>query len=199
MITTYSNITYISKNGVDFIKGFESFRPTPYKAVSTEKYLTIGYGHYGPDVTPDMVLTEQQASDLFAKDIGSYCRAVANAVTYDKCTQAMFDMMTSLCYNIGTGAFAKSSVASRLNAGDVKGSADAFMMWTKSGGVVLDGLVRRRTDERNIFLNGYTGEVTPIDPTTPDPTDPIDDGKGININDNDVLIMQMLLSGAMRW
>ena len=43
-----------SKNGIDFIKKFERCRLTAYKAVKTEKYYTIGYGHNGADVRKDM-------------------------------------------------------------------------------------------------------------------------------------------------
>ena len=46
-----------SSKGIDFIKSFETLRLKAYKAVKSEKYYTIGYGHYGPDVEPGMEIT----------------------------------------------------------------------------------------------------------------------------------------------
>lgn len=60
--------------------------------------------------------------------------------------------VVSLAYNIGTGAFCKSTVARKLNAGDVQGGCDAFMMWTKAKGITLPGLVTRRKVERDLCL-----------------------------------------------
>ena len=40
----------------------------------------------------------------------------------------------------------------RYNRGDIEGAADAFLMWTKAAGRVLPGLVKRRNDERALFL-----------------------------------------------
>jgi lysozyme len=58
----------------------------------------------------------------------------------------------SLAYNIGVGAYCKSTVARRFRAGDRRGACDAFLMWTRAGGRELPGLVARRKDERNICL-----------------------------------------------
>jgi lysozyme len=58
----------------------------------------------------------------------------------------------SLAYNIGTGAYCKSTVARRFRAGDRRGACDAFLMWTKAGGRELRGLVVRRNDERAVCL-----------------------------------------------
>ena len=54
----------------------------------------------------------------------------------------------SLAYNIGVGAFCKSTVARRFNSGDYRGACAAIEMWNRAGGKVLPGLVRRRADER---------------------------------------------------
>lgn len=59
----------------------------------------------------------------------------------------------SLSYNIGTGAFCKSTVARKANAGDIRGACDAILAWNKAGGRVVAGLVNRRADERRICLS----------------------------------------------
>lgn len=60
----------------------------------------------------------------------------------------------SLAYNAGTGAFCRSTVARRANAGDLRGACEALMMWTRAGGRVVQGLVTRRKKERAICLEG---------------------------------------------
>lgn len=63
----------------------------------------------------------------------------------------------SLSYNIGTGAFCRSTVARRANAGDIRGACEAITMWNKAGGRVIKGLVNRRAEERKICLEGLRG------------------------------------------
>lgn len=58
----------------------------------------------------------------------------------------------SLSFNIGFGAFAKSTVLKRLNQGDKSGAADAFRMWNRAGGRTNKHLVKRRELERSYFL-----------------------------------------------
>ena len=53
-----------SSKGIDFIKSFETLQLKAYKAVQTEQHYTIGYGHYGPDVTPSMEITEAEAERM---------------------------------------------------------------------------------------------------------------------------------------
>ena len=60
----------------------------------------------------------------------------------------------SLAYNIGVGAYCKSTVARRYNAGDLKGSCDAFDMWDKAGGRRVQGLAIRRDDEQVLCRKG---------------------------------------------
>lgn len=57
----------------------------------------------------------------------------------------------SLAYNIGGGAFCKSTFVKRLNAGDPK-ACDAILLYNRAGGRVLPGLDRRRHEERLLCL-----------------------------------------------
>ena len=58
----------------------------------------------------------------------------------------------SFAFNVGLGNLQRSSIRMRYNRGDIEGAADAFLMWTKAAGRVLPGLVKRRQDERAMFL-----------------------------------------------
>ncbi len=66
--------------------------------------------------------------------------------------QNQFDALVSLTYNIGEQAFKDSTLLAKLNKGDYLGAADQFPRWNKGGGEVMKGLVRRRADERVLFL-----------------------------------------------
>jgi lysozyme len=60
----------------------------------------------------------------------------------------------SLTYNIGPRGFCGSTVARKLNAGDIRGACDAFLMWDKAGGRKIAGLTKRREAERTLCLKG---------------------------------------------
>jgi lysozyme len=63
---------------------------------------------------------------------------------------------TSLSYNIGPSAYARSTVARRFDVGDWQGGCNAFLAWNRAGGRVVKGLTRRREAEREICLRGLS-------------------------------------------
>lgn len=156
----------ISRAGIELIKRWEGCRLTAYR--DSVGVLTIGYGHTSaagdPVVTAASKITQQEAEDILVRDLVKYEAAVQKALSRSP-TQPQFDAMTSLCFNIGGGAFAKSSIVKKFNAGDVQGAADAFLLYRKAGGQVLKGLVNRREDERKLFL-------TPVSKPAPVPPPP---------------------------
>lgn len=60
----------------------------------------------------------------------------------------------SLSYNIGVGAFCRSSIARKANAGDLRGACNAITLYNRAGGRVVQGLVNRRAAERKLCLEG---------------------------------------------
>lgn len=140
----------LSGAGKKLIHGFEGLRLKAYKAVPTEKYWTIGYGHYGSDVTEGMSITKEKADELFAKDIAKFEKAVNEAVK-PEINQNMFDALVSFAYNVGIGAFTRSTLLKKLNEGDFINASEEFKKWNKSSGKVLNGLVRRRAMEMELF------------------------------------------------
>ena len=68
-------------------------------------------------------------------------------------TQPRFDALVSFAFNAGLGNLQRSTIRMKHNRGDYEGAADAFMMWTKGGGRELPGLVKRRKDERALYLS----------------------------------------------
>ena len=142
----------ISRQGIDLITRWEGCELKAYR--DGGGVLTIGYGHTNaaglPKVTPGLTITAQEAKDIFVRDIVKYEIAVGNAIKRP-ITQAQFDAMVSLCYNIGPGAFAGSTVVKRFNNGDTNGAAEAFKLWIKDNGKKVQGLVNRRNDEVKHF------------------------------------------------
>lgn len=147
----------LSVNGLQLIKSFEGLVLKAYKAVSTEIYYTIGYGHYGIDVKEDQTINEQEAEALLLKDVQRFVNAV-NSLVKVKLNQNQFDALVSLCYNIGSGAFQRSTLLELLNKKDYFGASKQFDVWVKSGGVTLKGLIRRRSQEKELFLSPVKDE-----------------------------------------
>ena len=69
--------------------------------------------------------------------------------------------MVSLSYNIGTAAFARSSVARLHNAARYPEAGQAFALWNKAGGRLMPGLVARRAAEAALYLSGCAVENAP--------------------------------------
>ena len=146
----------ISENGLNLIISFEGFCPKATKAVKTEKYYTIGYGHYGKDVDEKQTITKEKALLLLKKDIK---RFETKVMKYNNCynfTQNEFDALVSFAYNVGS--------IDKLTAKGTrtkKEIADAMLLYIKSGGNVLDGLRKRRIRERELFLKCSTSNFYP--------------------------------------
>ena len=142
-----------SDYGINLIKQFEGVRLEAYKAVPTEEHYTIGYGHYGPDVKKNMVISQKMAEDLLKKDLEKFEGYVRKYVPEDRFTQNQFDALVSFTYNCGAGNL-KKLVSGRT----LRQVADAMLLYNKAGGKVYDGLTRRRKAERELFLKGMEEE-----------------------------------------
>jgi lysozyme len=144
----------VSPAGLDLIRHFEGLFLKAY--LCPAKVWTIGYGHTGlthkdGTVKAGRVITEKEAVQLLAHDMGKFEDRVNRLVTVDL-TQDEFDALVSFDFN--TGALHKSTLLRKLNQGDKRGAAAEFSKWTRGGGRVLPGLVRRRKSERHLFESG---------------------------------------------
>lgn len=110
---------------------------------------TIGWGATGPDIKQGTVWSQQQADDWFDKHIQRYAGEVRDAVGTTPTTQAQFDALTSFHYN--TGAIATATLTKKHKARDYIGAAREFAKWVRSGGRVMQGLVRRRAAEAALY------------------------------------------------
>ncbi len=143
----------LSQVGVNSICNFEGLRLSAYDdgiGVWSIGYGTTRYPH-GLSVQKGDTCTLEQAKVYMQHYLKIFERAVNGAVKVPL-TQNQFDALVSLSYNIGAGAFKKSTLLKKLNSGDYKGAANQFDVWVNAGGKRLAGLVRRRAIEKKLFL-----------------------------------------------
>lgn len=128
-----------------------------YEGLSLKAYLcpagvwTIGYGHTG-GVPPGRVITEQQAEDILKDDL-QHAEDEVDELVSVPLTQQQFDALVSFTYNLGGANLANSTLLRKLNNKDYEGAANQFSRWIRAGGRTLEGLVRRRAEERELFLH----------------------------------------------
>ena len=142
----------ISKNGIEFIRQLEGEKLTAYPDIVG--IWTIGVGHTGfvdgKPVARGMAITKEKSKEILTADLKHFESAVNDAVKVTL-TQNQFDALVSLAFNIGEGAFARSTLVNKLNAGDKKGAAEQFLVWKNAGGRVSQGLLNRRQKEKAMF------------------------------------------------
>lgn len=148
------------------IKHHEGVRMRPYRCPAL--LWTVGVGHV---IDPshaavkyedrknlpipdgwDRQLSMGEVDAILAQDLARFERGVARYCPAAVNSQGQFDALVSFAFNVGLGNLQRSSIRMRYNRGDIEGAADAFLMWTKAAGRVLPGLVKRRQDERAMFL-----------------------------------------------
>jgi lysozyme len=98
------------------------------------------------------VWSMEEVDALLAEDLARFTRGVLR-LTNGRVTAGQFGALTSFAFNAGLGNLQRSTILMRHRREDFEGAADAFMMWTKGGGRVLPGLVKRRQDERTLYLS----------------------------------------------
>ena len=144
----------ISENCINLIKEFEGYKLKPYK-LPGEQYFTVGFGHYGQDVNPNKKYTKKEVEALLYADVQRFMTGV---LRYDKLyhfNQNELDALVSFAYNVGSidGLTAKGS-RSR------KEIAYFMRKYVKgSNGQTLEGLVKRREKERELFLTPMSGLI----------------------------------------
>lgn len=98
--------------------------------------------------------TDAECEDMLADGLSDFAEGVLERNPQLEGHDAQLLAATSLAYNIGIGAYSRSTVAKRFSAGNWKGACDAFLLWNKAGGRVVKGLDTRRRKERQICLRG---------------------------------------------
>ena len=160
----------VSAAAIQMIKHHEGVRTKPYRCPAL--LWTVGVGHViDPSHTAvkyeerkslpipagwDRVLSMGEVDSILAQDLGRFERGVLRLCPAAIDRQGVFDSLVSFSFNVGLGNLQRSGLRMKTNRGDFDEAADEFLKWTKAAGRVLPGLVKRRKDERSMYLSGVT-------------------------------------------
>jgi lysozyme len=139
----------IDPEGFKLLTAFEGCDLTAYD--DGGGVWTIGYGHTGEDVYPEMVISQTQAEELLREDLEKFASYVEGAVEA-QLNDNQFSALVCFCFNVGPESFRDSTLLKLLNEGDYPGAADRFPVWNKVNGEAWLGLTRRRLAEQALFL-----------------------------------------------
>lgn len=156
----------ISEKALKQIKHHEGVKNTPYRCPAG--LWTVGVGHvlypeqirlkfqdrlqYPLRIEHFRKFSNEEINEILKADLARF-EAGVRRLCPRHLSQSRFDALVSFSFNVGLGNLQKSSVRMKHNRGDFEGAAESFMLWTKAAGRVFPGLVRRRNDERLMYLS----------------------------------------------
>lgn len=138
----------LSVGGVAFIQKWEGTETTAYADAVGVPTICTGSTR---GVYLGQTATLQECEERLSEDASYAGEAIGRHVRV-KLTQDQYDALVSLVFNIGPGAFARSTLLKRLNAGQCSETADEFLKWRYAKGKPLRGLLKRREAERALFI-----------------------------------------------
>jgi lysozyme len=137
---------------VALVGGYEGLRLYSYRDV-----VGVWTACYGETrgIKPGMRFTKNQCDAMLVEGLEDFEAGMRRCLTNPDAIPAKpYVAFLSITYNIGTGAWCKSSMARLANAGDLRGACEALMLYTRAGGRTIQGLVNRRKSERDLCLEG---------------------------------------------
>lgn len=154
----------VSQKCIQQIKVDEGVRNKPYQCPAL--LWTVGVGHViDPNHAKvpladrkalpipagwDRVLSADEIDDILRKDLARFEAGVLRLIKVPL-TQGQFDALVSFSFNVGLGNLQNSTLRMKVNREEFEAAAEQFLVWTKAGGKVLPGLVKRRTHEKEMF------------------------------------------------
>jgi lysozyme len=152
-----------NKAGIELIKKNEGLVLKAYWDVTN---YSIGYGHNSPDIKAGQTISEATAVAFLKQDLSRFEDAIRRYITTEL-NENQFSALVSFTYNVGEGNLAKSTLRNYINEGNCIRAADEFQKWTKSAGKTLPALVKRRQEEKALFLKPVSKEIEPNIDVTP--------------------------------
>ena len=154
----------VSQKCIEQIKKDEGVRNKPYQCPAL--LWTVGVGHViDPNHAKvpfaerkalpipagwDRVLSADEIDEILRKDLNRFEAGVLRLIKVPL-TQGQFDALVSFSFNVGLGNLQNSTLRMKVNRSEFEAAAEQFLVWTKAGGKVLPGLVKRRTHEKEMF------------------------------------------------
>lgn len=175
----------VTSECIDLIKQFEGLRLNAYQ--DSVGVWTVGFGTTvidGNPVQANRSITEAEANALLLKDLNEQFLPGVKAAVRTLVTQSMIDALCVFSYNVGLGSLRRSTLLKELNAGRYLDAASRFQDWKYAGGQILQGLVRRREAEKNLFLSDGLPNVAGDLSQFGNDKDPVDSDGSNGMNDN---------------
>lgn len=141
-VLTISALTIVS------IASHEGFREKAYRDVTGVP--TVGYGET-KGITMDSTMTRLEALQRLSESADEHATGMVRCIKVPV-SQGEFDAFLSFTYNVGVGAFCRSTLNKKLNNKDYDGACKELLKWTQAGGKVYPGLVKRRQQEYNTCI-----------------------------------------------
>ena len=148
------------------IKHHEGVRFKPYRCPA--RLWTVGVGRVLYAIQGRLPLGQRDAYPLAPEDNRTFSKAeVDGTLSFDLqrfevgvarlfhmvLTQGQNDALVSFAFNLGLGGVQRSTLRQKVLRGEIEEAADEFLKFTRGGGKILPGLVKRRNDERALFLS----------------------------------------------
>ena len=155
----------VSDRCKEMIKHHEGVRFKPYRCPA--RLFTIGVGHVLYSDQGRLPLDQRDAFQLKTEDNRTFSKAEVDGLLASDLqrfevgvarlfpmvlTQNQNDALVSFAFNLGLGGLQRSTLRQKVLRGEVE-AADEFLKFVRGGGKILPGLVKRRNDERALFLS----------------------------------------------
>jgi lysozyme len=143
-----------SANVIKLIKQFEGCRLRAYQDAVGIWSIGFGSTRYtdGAKVNMGDVITMEKADAMLYITLQDFAYWVYYYVQMPL-TQNQFDALCSFAYNVGIGAFRRSTLLKKINVDPNDPTIEAeFLKWNKAGGKVLVGLTKRRQQEADLYF-----------------------------------------------
>ena len=157
----------ISDKALLMLKKHEGVRYKPYRCPAA--LWTIGVGHvlypeqgnltmaermnFPLKIEHFRIFSKEEVDEILKADLARFIRGVSRYCPVIT-SQGQLDALVSFAFNVGLGALQRSTLRQKHNRGDYEGAANEFLKYTRGGGKVLPGLVKRRNDEKALYLGG---------------------------------------------
>ena len=143
---------------VQHVKRFEGCKLTAYPDPGSKngEPWTIGYGHTSDGflkVEKGLRITQDVADGALENDLNEIAAAVERLVKVEL-NDNQFGALVSFTFNVGVGAFSKSTLLKKLNAGNYDAVPGELARWNKNDGKVMAGLTNRRAAEAGLWAKG---------------------------------------------
>ncbi len=155
-----------SLKAIELIKHHEGVRFKPYRCPALLWTACVGHvlypeqakipmdqrGAYPLRPEDNRTFSKDEVNGILRADLQRFERGVAQLIPV-ALTQGQFDACVSFAFNVGLGTLQRSTLRQKVLRGEIEAAADEFLKFTRGGGKVLPGLVKRRQDERSLFLS----------------------------------------------